>query len=180
MAVDMCDSERRRSRSYRYVRYWHCGHTRHIRHHCFKRMRHQRRCMRDADTALTHVREAFTVTVYASDGDVTLASSVPLTDMSMDSTLSLQRLLDSDVAFHVTPHHDWFSTFSSGSFGCVHLADGSAFDIEGAEDVCLSIPSGALYTLQHVRYVPQLRQSLILVKQLTGIGCQTLLREESF
>ncbi|MCO5576255.1 hypothetical protein L7F22_030064 [Adiantum nelumboides] len=39
--------------------------------------------MRSADTALTDVREAVPVTVYASDGDVTLASSVPLADLSM-------------------------------------------------------------------------------------------------
>ena len=76
--VETLRSHTHRSRSSHYMRCWHCGHTWHIRRHCFRRMRQQRqRCMHDAQTALTQVREAATVTEYASDGDVTFASSVP-------------------------------------------------------------------------------------------------------
>ena len=136
--------------------------------------------MRDVHMALTDVGEAATVAVYASDGDVTLASSVSLAVMSMDSALSPQWLLDGDADFHVTPCREWFSSFSSGRLGCVRLADGSAYDIQGAGDVCLSLPSGASYTLRHVRYVPGLSQSLISVRQLQDSGCRVLLREQCF
>ena len=85
--------------------------------------------------------------------------------MSMDGTFSPQWLLDGDATFHVTPCHEWFSSFSSGRLGYVHMVDGSAFDIEGAGDGHLSLPTnGVSFTLRHVRYVPQLRQSLILVR----------------
>lgn len=57
--------------------------------------------------------------IYASDGDVTLASSTPLAYMSMDNTLSPHWLLDGDATFHVTPCREWFSRFSSGILSCV-------------------------------------------------------------
>ena len=107
------------------------------------------------------------MTEYACDGDVTFGSSLPSDYfMSWDSTLSTCFLLDKDAVFHVTPCRDWFGTFSSGRLGSVQLADGSAYDIEGAGDVCMSLPSGALLTLCHVHYIPGLSQILISVSQL--------------
>ena len=41
----------------------------------------------------------------------------------------------------------------------MQMVDGSVYDIEGAGDVCMSLPSGASYMLQHVCYVPGLRVS---------------------
>lgn len=91
------------------------------------------------------------VAEYASDGDVTFASSVP--PIYFDGcSLSPHWLLDAGATFNVTSHREWFSTFSSGRLGCVHL-HGSVYEIAGARDVCLSLPSGALYTLRHVCYV---------------------------
>ncbi len=103
------------------------------------------RCMRDADVVLTSGEDV--VARYTSDDDVTFSSILPLADMSMESTLSPRWLLDGDAAFHVTPCREWFSSFSSGRLGCVLLADGLAYDIQGAGDVCLSLPSGASYML---------------------------------
>ena len=39
---------------------------------------------------------------------------------------------------------------------CVQMVDGSVYHIEGAGDVCMSLPNGASYMLQHVCYVPGL------------------------
>ena len=184
--ADMCDDlestkmtrERWRSHSFRYLRCWHCGHTGHIRRRCFRRMRQQQRCMHYACEVLTQTRE---VVEYANDGDVTFTSSVPLVYMSgTGGDTSLHWLLDDCVEFHITSHREWFSTFCNARLGRVHFADGSTYDIDGAGDVCLSLPSGALYTLCHVHYVPQLRQSLISVRQLADNGWQVLLREQSF
>ena len=61
----------------------------------------------------------------------------------------------------------------------MHL-HGSAYEIASAGDVCLSFPSGASYTLRHVRYVPEITQSLISVRQLQDSGCQVFLGEQSF
>ena len=136
--------------------------------------------MRDAMVALTVDTEDDSVVAgYACDGEVTFLLSVPL-DYFESCTLSSHWLLDSDATFHVTLHRDWFSSFSSGRLGCVQMVDSSVYDIEGAGDVCMSLPSGASYTLRHVRYVPGLRQSLISVRQLQDSGCQVLLGEQSF
>ena len=65
--VETLRSRTHRSHSSHHMHCWHCGHTGHIRRRCFRRMRQQRRrCMHDAQTALTQVREAATVTGYAS------------------------------------------------------------------------------------------------------------------
>ena len=62
----------------------------------------------------------------------------------------------------------------------MHL-HGSVYEIAGAGDICLSLPSGVLYTLCHVRYVPDLGgQSLISVRQLFESGYHVLLAEHSF
>ena len=108
------------------------------------------RHMRDAHRPMASREDA--VAKYESDGDVTFASSVPPTHLDRCS-LTPRWLLDAGAAFHVTSHREWFSTFSSGSFGCMHL-HGSAYEIAGAREVCLSLPNGASYTLRHVRYVP--------------------------
>ena len=76
--------------------------------------------MHDAQIALTQVREAATVTEYVSDGDVTFLSSVPLAYFD-GCSLSPCWLLDADAMFHVTSHREWFSTFSSGRLGCIHI-----------------------------------------------------------
>lgn len=77
-------------------------------------------------------------------------------------------------------HREWFSSFSSGRLGCVHLDDGSAHEILGAGDVCLSFESGASLMLCHVRYVPDIGQSLISYDQLIRSGCHVALRASYF
>ena len=107
---------------------------------------------------------------YASDGDVTFSSSVPPAYFD-GCSLSPRWLLDADATFHITSHLEWFSTFCNARLGCMHL-HGSMYEIAGVGDICLSLPSGALYTLRHVRYVPDLGgQSLISVRQLFDSGC---------
>lgn len=83
--------------------------------------------------------------MYASDGDATFTSSIPLAYMSHTGGTSSHWLLDDDVVFHITSCREWFSSFSSGRLGRVHLADGSTYHIASVGDICLSLPSGASY-----------------------------------
>ena len=155
--------QRQRLRS-RCQRCWHCGHTGHISRRCFRRMRQHRRQSRDAPLALTVDSEDASVAEYACDGQVTFLTSVPSDYFQpIDCTLSSRWLLDTDATFHVTPQHDWFSSFSSRRLGCVQIVDGFVYHIEGAGHVCMSLPSGASHMLRHVCYVPGVSQSLILV-----------------
>ena len=92
------------------------------------------------------------MTEYASDGDVTFASSVPPTYFD-GCSLSPRWFLDAHATFHVMYHREWFSKFSSGRLGCMHL-HGSVNEIASVGDICLSLPtSSVLYTLCHVCYV---------------------------
>ena len=137
--------------------------------------------MRDVMVALTVDAEDDSMAEYACDGEVTFLSSVPpYYFQSIDYTLSSCWLLDTDATFHVTPHRDWVNRFSSGRLGCVQMVDGFVYHIEGAGDVCMSLPNGASYMLRHVCYVLGLNQSLISVSQLCDDGCRVILDEHCF
>ena len=62
----------------------------------------------------------------------------------------------------------------------MQMVDDSIYHIEGARDVCISLPNGASYMLRHVCYVPGLSQSLILISQLRDDGCRVILDEHYF
>ncbi|RVW71155.1 Retrovirus-related Pol polyprotein from transposon TNT 1-94 [Vitis vinifera] len=55
-------------------------------------------------------------------------------------------------------------------FGKVYLADGSALDVVGLEDVRISLPNGSVWLLEKVRHIPDLRRNLISVGQLDDEG----------
>ena len=77
----------RQRRSRRHVTCWHCGHTGHVGRRCFDCMRECRRAIRDADAVMTSREDV--VAGYASDGDVTLSSSLsPDYFMSLDGATS--------------------------------------------------------------------------------------------
>ncbi|KAH7440286.1 hypothetical protein KP509_04G099800 [Ceratopteris richardii] len=117
---------------------------------------------------------------YASDGDITFSyGSSQDSSCSLDST-HMAWLLDALAIFYVTPHREWFCRFSGESRGCVHMPDGMAYDIEGAGDVCIMLPSGASLILRHVRYVPSFPMSLISVSQLQESRCYAFLGEHHF
>ncbi|KAH7365099.1 hypothetical protein KP509_18G008900 [Ceratopteris richardii] len=168
-----------RHRSHRRLRCWHCGHEGHIRRCCFRRMRRRRqRYARDVDQVV--VSGDSMAVDYASDGDITFSyGSSHDSSCSLDST-HMAWLLDALASFHVTPHREWFCRFSSESRGCVHMPDGTTYDIEGAGDICLMLPSGASLILRHVRYVPSFPMSLISVSQLQESRYYAFLGEHHF
>ena len=140
--------------------------------------------MRDVDAAevLTQSREAVTVAPYASDDDVTFASSEPpIYFTSKKGIFSSRMLLDGDSPFHVTSHREWFDIFSSGRYGCM-ASRCWWFSVRHCR--CrrhlLLLPSGASFTLRHVQYVPGQRQSLISARQLQDSGYHIVLGEHSF
>ena len=64
-----------------------------------------------------------------------------------------------------SPHRNWFTTYDSGSHGCVHLRNNYACDIVGAGDNKFSFAN-----LKNVRHVPKLTKSLISAGQLDDSG----------
>lgn len=156
---------------------WHCGHRGHFRRRCFRRMRQRRRQQRCDAVGLIEMTSAGAAGVIElmSDGDVTFASDLLLKILlSHDVVLSSYWLLDFGADFHVTPHREWFSTYSSGRLGCMRLDDDSACDIVGTGNVQLLLSSGVSLVLRHVRHVPNLCVSLIAIDQLKDSGCKIM------
>ena len=50
------------------------------------------------------------------------------------------------------------------------MADGSALDVMGMEDVWILLPNGSVWLLEKVRHIPDLRKNLISVGQLDDEG----------
>jgi len=79
-------------------------------------------------------------------------------------------VIDSGTSFHVTSHRDFFSTYTSGNFGCVRMGNISASKIIGMGDIFLEFDVGRKITLKDVRHVPDIRLNLISTGKLDGEG----------
>ena len=78
--------------------------------------------------------------------------------------------MDLGVSFHTTPHREIIQNYVASDFGKVYLADGLALDVVGMGDVRILLPSGSVWLLEKVRYIPNLRRNLISVGQLDDEG----------
>ena len=79
-------------------------------------------------------------------------------------------VLDSEASFHTTPHLEIIQNYAAGDFGKVYLADGSALDVVGLEDVRILLPNGSIWLLEKVRHISDLGRNLISVGQLDDEG----------
>ncbi|MCO5562375.1 hypothetical protein L7F22_016002 [Adiantum nelumboides] len=95
--------------------------------------------------------------------------------MSPDALLALDEcyaqnwIVDSGASFHVTPHKEWFSTYSA-THGTVKFGDSHHVDLCGIGDIKLSIRNGTEFMLRSVRHVSKLTKSLMSVGQLGDLG----------
>ena len=74
--------------------------------------------------------------------------------------------MDSGASFHVTPHHEWFTSYDAKITGRVCLGNDHACEIKGVGDVKLKFQQGSTFILKNVQHVPQLTKSLISTGQL--------------
>ncbi|KAL2491142.1 CCHC-type domain-containing protein [Abeliophyllum distichum] len=65
---------------------------------------------------------------------------------------------------------DWFKNLHESNYGHVVLCDNSAYTVAGIGDVTLKFDTGFVYTLNDVRFIPELSRNLISVGQLERIG----------
>ena len=72
-------------------------------------------------------------------------------------------VLDSGASFHTTLHREIIQNYDAGDFGKVYLADGTALDVVGMEDVRILLPNGSIWLLEKVQHIPDLRRNLISV-----------------
>ncbi|MCO5587893.1 hypothetical protein L7F22_041845 [Adiantum nelumboides] len=108
---------------------------------------------------------AFDLLVFITD--------LPIEDLvTQDAQYAHNWIVDSGANFHVTPHREWFSSYSH-SHGKVRLGDVYEVDIKGVKNVKLYLKNGTQFTLCNVRHVPKLTKSLISVSQLDDLGYNT-------
>ena len=69
-------------------------------------------------------------------------------------------IIDFGASFHVTPHKDWFSTYTK-THGTIKVGDAYELEINGIGDIKLMLHNGTEFMLQNVKHVPQLSKSLI-------------------
>ncbi|VFQ75020.1 unnamed protein product [Cuscuta campestris] len=87
-------------------------------------------------------------------------------------------IIDSGASCHLTPHREFFSSYTSGDFGYVKMGRGDkSSKIVGMGTVCLKTNTGCRLILRDVRHVPEFRFSLISAGGLDGDGYVSRLGE---
>ncbi|KAK8935199.1 hypothetical protein KSP39_PZI013173 [Platanthera zijinensis] len=104
-------------------------------------------------------------------------------------------ILDTGCTFHMCPNREWFSSFRQYEGGRVWMGNVSECEILGVGNIRIRMFDGVVRTLTDVRYVPDLRKSLISLGTLEAAGysftsngeylevrrgAQTVLRGERF
>ncbi|VFQ83449.1 unnamed protein product [Cuscuta campestris] len=80
-------------------------------------------------------------------------------------------IIDSGASCHLTPHWEFFSSYTSGDFGYVKMGKGDkSSKIVGMGTVCLKTNTGCRLILRDVRHVPEFRFNLISAGGLDGDG----------
>jgi hypothetical protein len=68
------------------------------------------------------------------------------------------------------PHRDFFSSYTSGKFGWVKMGNEVECEIMGMGDIQLETSIECKLLLKDVRYVPEMRFSLISIGKLDDEG----------
>ncbi|MCO5559799.1 hypothetical protein L7F22_013403 [Adiantum nelumboides] len=101
------------------------------------------------------------------------------TDIPYDALLALDDcyaqtwIIDLGASFHVTPHREWFATYSPMHYS-VKLGDSHQLEIFGIGDVKICMANGTQFMLKDVRHVPKLSKSLVSIGQLDDLGYSTM------
>lgn len=79
-------------------------------------------------------------------------------------------ILDSGCTFHITHERSWVQDFKKVGGGEVVMGNNIACKVEGLGNVTLKFENGYMYTLERVRYVPELKRNLISMGELDDLG----------
>jgi len=102
-----------------------------------------------------------TITTVVSNGEVVIVydhDSINLTNQEYEW------VVDFAASFHVTPHRDYFISYTVGDFGHVKMGNQGVSKIVGIGDIWLETNIGCKLHLKNVRHIPDIRLSLISVQ----------------
>ncbi|PKI56506.1 hypothetical protein CRG98_023144 [Punica granatum] len=106
-------------------------------------------------------------TTVAYDGETYIVCDEAYVNFTcQDST----RVVDTGALFHITPHRDFFSSYTIGDYGYVKMGNEQSCKIVGIGDVCLETELGCKLLLKKVRHVLEIRLNLISTGQLDDEG----------
>ncbi|KAL0324595.1 UNVERIFIED_CONTAM: putative mitochondrial protein [Sesamum calycinum] len=89
--------------------------------------------------------------------DVKAAIKYGRDNVSLDTVINGLKSKEMDIY----PFKEIFTTFESGKFGFVSMANQKRGEIQGLGNVCLTFKDGYKLTLKNVRYVPDLNHNLM-------------------
>jgi hypothetical protein len=122
---DSCDKSRGMSKTRKEIKCFHCGKLGHMKRQCrkFKKEQLKEKCeesKEEKDTA-----------AVASDGDDLVVCEDAYVNLSCHESMWV---VDTAASFHITPHRDFFSSYTSGNFGWVRMGNEAKCEIVGMGD----------------------------------------------
>ena len=102
-----------------------------------------------------------------SDGEVVIVFE----NVSINLTnYEYEWVVDSTASFHVTPHRDYFTSYTVGDFGHVKMGNQGVSKIVGIRDIWLETNTSCKLHLKNVRHISDIRLSLISFQVLDDDG----------
>ncbi|KAD3336326.1 hypothetical protein E3N88_31845 [Mikania micrantha] len=87
--------------------------------------------------------------------------------------------LDNDASNHMTGNKEHFRELDKKVSGRVRFGDGSFVEIEGKGSILLECKNKEQRVISHVYYIPNLKNNILSLGQLTENGCKVLLERDS-
>ncbi|RVW34988.1 Retrovirus-related Pol polyprotein from transposon TNT 1-94 [Vitis vinifera] len=162
------DKSRGKSNSRKEIKCFYYGKPGHIKRECRKFKKEQFKGNGEVQ------KEDKDIAVVASNADTIIVCDDACVNLAcQDSTW----VVDTTTSFHITACRDFFSSYTSGSFGWVRMRNEAKCEIVGMRDVELKTSIRFKLVLKDVRHVPEIRFSFISVGKLDDEGYHSHLRE---
>ncbi|KAG8376743.1 hypothetical protein BUALT_Bualt09G0095500 [Buddleja alternifolia] len=138
-----------------------CGGPNHYERHCRKKKRDQK------DGNNENKKDDKDTTTVATDGDVVIICDDACVSSSCQET---DWIIDSGASYHITPHRDMFTSYTSGNFGRVRMANHGVTEVIGMGNINLETDTGCRLILRDIRHISDIRLNIISTGKLDDDG----------
>ncbi|KAG8376937.1 hypothetical protein BUALT_Bualt09G0116000 [Buddleja alternifolia] len=138
-----------------------CGGPNHYERDCRKKKRDQKNRNNE------NKKDDKDTTAVATDGDVVIICDDACVSSSCQET---DWIIDSGASYHITPHRDMFTSYTSGNFGRVRMANHGVTEVIGMGNINLETDTGCRLILRDVRHIPNIRLNIISTGKLDDDG----------
>ncbi|KAG8377191.1 hypothetical protein BUALT_Bualt08G0002500 [Buddleja alternifolia] len=138
-----------------------CGGPNHYERDCRKKKRDQKNGNNE------NKKDDKDTTAVATDGDVVIICDDACVSSSCQET---DWIIDSGASYHITPHRDMFTSYTSGNFGRVRMANHGVTEVIGMGNINLETDTACRLILRDVRHIPDIRLNIISNGKLDDDG----------